>query len=134
MQDIKKQEREYARYRAVALHSGGAEPKALLEATRSSARAVLSEFESGADLNDLPWPPSSVSGGSREFLRDANGRAPCRWTDEFEWHRAGSVVSVGEHCGFIVSDSERSGDEEDFAVRAAFRTACAWPRRGRRRS
>ena len=72
MQDIKKREIEYVRYRAVALHSGGAESKALLEAMRSSARAVLSEFESGADLNDLPWPPSSASGGSQEFLRNAN--------------------------------------------------------------
>ena len=70
-------------------------------------------------------------------------RAPCRWTDEFEWHRTGLVVRVGGHCGFEaaeelqvarlcerspVSDSERSGDEEDFAARAAFRTAYAWPR------
>ena len=143
MQDIKKREIEYVRYRAVAVHSGSAEPKALLEAMRSSARAVLSEFESGADLNDLPWPPSSASGGSQEFLRDANERAPCRWTDEFEWHRTGMAVSAGGRCGLEaaeelqvarlcewspVSDSERSGGEEDFAVRAAFRAAYAWPR------
>ena len=23
-------------------------------------------------------------------------RAPCRWTDEFEWHRTGAAVSLGE--------------------------------------
>ena len=76
-------------------------------------------------------------------------RAPCRWTGDFEWHRTGAVVSLGEHCGLEaaeglqvarlcgcapVSDSERSGDEEDFAVRAAFRTACARPRRECHRS
>ena len=90
------------RDRAVALHPGDLDTKALVQAMRSLARAELSEFEGGTNLNELPWPPGSASGGSQKFLCAAHNRS--LWVTQLRRLQS-------ECCGFNFGED-------------TFRTAC----------